>query len=153
MSKTDRILQRHRRALRDVLHHRVSSVSKQRRRPQTPVIDWFAVHDNKAAEAFGDTKDAPWNIVGIREIRQYGFRYEILWLAERVLTIEHRAAKVEHAPVANRVIDYVPAWPGPECRIGSLQSPWHRGRWNGGAENDCTDRQRVTIVDYAATYV
>lgn len=101
----------------------------------------------------GDTKDAPWNVVGMREIRQYGFRYEILWLAERVLTIERRAAKVEHTPIANGVIDYVPAWPGPEYRIGSLQSPWHRGRWNGGAENDCADRRRIPIVDYTATYV
>jgi hypothetical protein len=75
VSKTDCIFQCHRSVLRDVLHHRVSSaVSKQRRGPQTPVIDWFAMHDNEAAEVLGDTKDARWNVVGIFEIRQYGFR-------------------------------------------------------------------------------
>jgi hypothetical protein len=41
------------------------SVAKQRRWPHAPVVDWLAVHDDKAAKALGEPKHARRNLAGL----------------------------------------------------------------------------------------
>jgi hypothetical protein len=111
------------------------------------------VHDDKSAETLWDAKDTCRNLAGIGKIWQYPVWLEVLGFAQRALVGEHRAAEVEHAPVANRVIDHVPVGPGPEHRVGVLQVLWHLGGWDGGAEDDRASRQRIAIADNVLTHV
>ena len=82
-------------------------------------------------------------------MRQHHVRRELLGLQQGRLPGEHRAAEVEHGPVADRVIDHVPVGPGPERRVGLLQVLRHLGGRDGGAEDDGAGRQRLAVADDA----
>ena len=126
---------------------------KQRRRAHGPVVDRLAVHDDEAAEAFRDAKDAIRNLAALDKIRQHHVGREFLGFAEFVLAGQDRAAEVERGPVADRVIDHVPVGPGPECRVGPLQILRHLGGRDGGAKDDGAGRQRIAVADDALSHV
>ena len=122
--------------------------------PMRPVLDRLAVHDDEMAEAFRNAQHAIRNLAARRQNTAARRRARTPRPSLSFgLSGHDRAAEVEHAPVADRIVDHVPAGPGPERRVGVLQVLRHLGGRNGGAKDDRAGRQRIAVADDALSHI
>ena len=131
----------------------MGGIAEQRRRAQLQLSTGSRWTMTKRRKLFGMRSTRSGILAAAGEMRQHHVRRELLGLAQLVLAGQHRAAEVERAPVADRVIDHVPARPAPERRVGMLQVLRHLGGGDGGAEDDGAGRQRIAVADDALSHV
>jgi len=120
-AEADRVLHRHRRALRHVLQHEVRGVAEQRDAPLHPVVHWLAVEQHPAPVLLRRAHQLGRLLAVVREQRQHLVRHRELVVAAARMFADHRGDQVEELPAAQRVMHDVRVVPGPERRRRQAQ--------------------------------